>query len=60
MSNEGDAQLSARERSELDELRHRVGALESAARPEAARHHRLRSMGSVLLIPFAALLSRAR
>ncbi|WP_406456131.1 hypothetical protein OH768_22005 [Streptomyces sp. NBC_01622] len=57
MSNDGDEQLSARERSELDELRHRVGALESAARPEAARHHRLRSTGSVLLILFAALLS---
>ncbi|MGW0424801.1 hypothetical protein [Streptomyces sp. NPDC003015] len=57
MSNEGDEQLSARERLELDELRHRVGALENAARPQTARHHRLRSTGSVLLILFAALLS---
>ncbi|GGV77004.1 hypothetical protein GCM10010294_43980 [Streptomyces griseoloalbus] len=57
MSDGGDEPLSARERSELDELRHRVGALESAARPRAARHHRFRSTGSVLLILFAALLS---
>ncbi|MFE9765284.1 hypothetical protein ACFYPC_12265 [Streptomyces sp. NPDC005808] len=57
MAHTGDEPLSNRERSELDELRHRVGALESAARPEAARHHRLRFTGSVLLILFAALLS---
>lgn len=57
MSNGGDEPLSAQERGELDELRHRVAALESAARPQAARHHRFRSTGSVLLILFAALLS---
>lgn len=53
----GDEPLSDRERSELDELRHRVGALESGAHPRAARHHYLRTTGSVLLILFAALLS---
>ncbi|MET7603526.1 hypothetical protein ABZU45_21335 [Streptomyces avermitilis] len=58
----GDQQLSARERNELDELRHRVSALESAgpsgAGPSgAARHHWLRSTGSVLLILLASLLS---
>ncbi|MEV6940830.1 hypothetical protein AB0N07_02195 [Streptomyces sp. NPDC051172] len=57
MTHTGDEPLSNPERSELDELRHRVGALESAARPQAARHHRFRSTGSVLLILFAALLS---
>lgn len=53
----GDQQLSARERGELDELRHRVSALESAGPPRAARHHWLRSTGSVLLILLASLLS---
>lgn len=57
MNSGGDEPLSARERSELDELRHRVGALEGTARPHAARHHRFRSTGAVLLILFAALLS---
>lgn len=57
MSDSGDEQLSARERSELDELRHRVSALETAGPPQVARHHRFRSLGSVLLILFAALLS---
>jgi len=52
-----DKQLSARERHELDELRHRVGALESAGPSAAARHHWLRSTGSFLLIFFASLLS---
>jgi hypothetical protein len=57
MTNGGGEPLSNRERSELDELRRRVGALESGARPRAARHHPFRSTGSVLLILFAALLS---
>lgn len=57
MTNGGDEQLSARERSELDELRHRVSALETNGPPQAARHHRFRSVGSVLLILFAAVLS---
>ncbi|MEU0208194.1 hypothetical protein ABZ235_31140 [Streptomyces canus] len=57
MAHTGDEPLSNRERSELDELRHRVGALESGGHPQAARHHFLRSTGSVLLILFAALLS---
>ncbi|WP_262386933.1 hypothetical protein [Streptomyces sp. TRM49041] len=57
MSDSGDEGLSARERGELDELRQRVNALESAGPPRAARHHPLRSLGSVLLILFAALLS---
>ncbi|MFJ8141009.1 hypothetical protein [Streptomyces sp. NPDC096013] len=57
MAHTGDEPLSSQERSELDELRHRVGALESGARPQAARHHPFRSTGSVLLILLAALLS---
>lgn len=57
MSNAGGEPLSGRERSELDELRHRVGALEGEARSRAPRHHPFRSTGSVLLILFAALLS---
>ncbi|MEW2119441.1 hypothetical protein AB0945_30500 [Streptomyces sp. NPDC005474] len=57
MSNGSGEPLSAGERSELDELRHRVGALESTGRPQAARHHRVRSTGSVVLILLAALFS---
>ncbi|WP_328341624.1 hypothetical protein [Streptomyces violaceus] len=57
MTDSGDEELSARERSELDELRSRVNALESAGPPRAARHHAFRSLGSVLLILLAALLS---
>ncbi|MFM9667300.1 hypothetical protein ACKI1Z_16435 [Streptomyces galilaeus] len=57
MAHTGDEPLSNRERSELDDLRHRVGALEGGARPRAARHHPFRSAGSVLLILLAALLS---
>ncbi|MEU9367291.1 hypothetical protein AB0D71_21785 [Streptomyces avermitilis] len=53
----GDQRLSARERGELEELRHRVSALESAGPSGAARHHWLRSTGSVLLILLASLLS---
>ncbi|UXX97293.1 hypothetical protein N7U49_46430 [Streptomyces sp. AD2-2] len=57
MAHTGDEPLSNQERSELDELRHRVGALESGTRPQAAGHHPFRSTGSVLLILLAALLS---
>lgn len=57
MSDGGDDRLPAHERGELDELRKRVNALESAAPPRAARHHPWRSLGSVLLILLAALLS---
>ncbi|WSQ08823.1 hypothetical protein OG604_14135 [Streptomyces sp. NBC_01231] len=53
----GDQRSSARERDELDELRHRVRALESTGRSPAPRHHWFRSTGSVLLILLAALLS---
>ncbi|WP_405876397.1 MULTISPECIES: hypothetical protein [unclassified Streptomyces] len=53
----GDEKLSARERHELDELRHRLTALESAGPSGAARHHWLRSTGSFLLILLASLLS---
>ncbi|WP_405884800.1 hypothetical protein OG762_42575 [Streptomyces sp. NBC_01136] len=53
----GERRLSARERNELDELRHRVSALESAGPPREAGHHWLRSTGSVLLILLASLLS---
>ncbi|CAL9507996.1 hypothetical protein SUDANB105_03552 [Streptomyces sp. enrichment culture] len=56
MSDTGDEELSARERNELDELRSRVTALEGAATPPR-RHHPFRSIGSVLLILLAALLS---
>ncbi|MGY6021821.1 hypothetical protein [Streptomyces spinosirectus] len=57
MSDSGDAQPPAGERGELAELRQRVSALESAGPPREARHHPFRSLGSVLLILFAALLS---
>ncbi|MFE5140102.1 hypothetical protein ACFRDV_20860 [Streptomyces fagopyri] len=53
----GESRLSAGERTELDELRHRVAALEGAGPAGAARHHWLRSTGSVLLILLASLLS---
>ncbi|MDH6627225.1 hypothetical protein M2271_005049 [Streptomyces sp. LBL] len=53
----GDQRSSARERGELDELRHRVRALESTGQAPATGHHRLRSTGSVLLILLASLLS---
>ncbi|MER5182329.1 hypothetical protein ABT009_28935 [Streptomyces sp. NPDC002896] len=52
----GGEQPPARERGELDELRHRVSALEGAGPPRAARHW-LRPLGSVLLIVLASLLS---
>jgi hypothetical protein len=52
----GDEQLSTRERSELDELRHRVSALESTG-PSRDGRHWLRPTGSVLLILLASLLS---
>ncbi|MET7692824.1 hypothetical protein ABZT06_33485 [Streptomyces sp. NPDC005483] len=57
MSGSGDEQLSAQERGELAELRQRVHALEGGGPPRPARHHPLRSLGSVLLILLAALLS---
>jgi len=57
MSDCGDDRLPAPQRGELEELRHRVGALESSAPAQTARHHFFRSAGSVLLILFAALLS---
>ncbi|MFJ4926740.1 hypothetical protein [Streptomyces sp. NPDC088736] len=49
--------LPAGERAELDELRHRVSALEGAGPAGAARHHWARSTGSVLLILLASLLA---
>ncbi|WP_369166942.1 hypothetical protein AB5J49_03200 [Streptomyces sp. R28] len=57
MSDSGDEQLSARERSELAELRQRVNVLEGAGPSLRPRHHPFRSLGSALLILFAALLS---
>jgi hypothetical protein len=57
MSDNGDEQLSAPERGELDELRRRVNVLEAAGPSRAPGHHPFRSLGSVLLILFAALLS---
>ncbi len=57
MSDSGDEQLSARERDELAELRQRMNALESAGPARTARHHPFRSLGSALLILFAALLA---
>ncbi|WP_327683211.1 hypothetical protein [Streptomyces sp. NBC_00467] len=56
MTNPGGEPGSNRERGEIDELRHRVGALEGGARPQTAGHP-WRTTGSVLLILFAALLS---
>ncbi|MFJ3819327.1 hypothetical protein [Streptomyces sp. NPDC090056] len=47
----------AEKRGELDELRRRVNALESTGPSRPARHHLLRSSGSVLLVLLAALLS---
>ncbi|MGW7262186.1 hypothetical protein [Streptomyces sp. NPDC054842] len=57
MSHSGDGQLSAGERNELNELRQRVNALEDAGPSPVPRHHLLRSLGSVLLILLAGLLS---
>lgn len=54
---EGGRRLSAPERTELDALRRRVSALESAGSAGLVRHHWLRSTGSVLLILLASLLS---
>ncbi|MFF1872063.1 hypothetical protein [Kitasatospora herbaricolor] len=51
------AELSAGERSELDELRHRLTALEASTPPPRARHHRLRTSGSVVLIVISSLLA---
>ena len=49
-----DPRLSQRERSELEELRHRVGALETAKHEP---RHRMRSLGSALLIILASVLA---
>ncbi|WP_374198533.1 hypothetical protein [Streptomyces scabiei] len=54
MSDTGGEELSARERSELDQLRHRVTALEGT---RSGRHHPFRSFGAFLLILLAAILS---
>ncbi|MEU9130520.1 hypothetical protein AB0D08_20880 [Kitasatospora sp. NPDC048540] len=51
------AELSPGERSELDELRHRLTALEASTPPPRARHHRLRTSGSVVLIVISSLLA---
>ncbi|WP_307672141.1 hypothetical protein [Streptomyces sp. V4I2] len=53
----GGPQASARERDELDELRHRVRALESTGQSPATRRHWFRPTGSFLLILLASLLS---
>ncbi|MET9128766.1 hypothetical protein [Streptomyces antibioticus] len=57
-----DRRLSERERGELEELRHRIGALEAAGdqrkhEPVHEPRHRLRSFGSALLIILASLLA---
>jgi len=52
-----DEPPAGRERDELDELRHRVGALESTERSPGTRHHWFRSTGSFLLLLLASLLS---
>ncbi|MCX5170737.1 hypothetical protein ACK389_34705 [Streptomyces antibioticus] len=57
-----DRRLSERERGELEELRHRIGALETAGdqrrhEPVHEPRHRLRSFGSALLIILASLLA---
>ncbi|WP_406209214.1 hypothetical protein OH807_38325 [Kitasatospora sp. NBC_01560] len=51
------AGLPRDERSELDALRHRLTVLEASAPPPRARHHRLRTSGSVVLIVISSLLS---
>ncbi|MGW6541943.1 hypothetical protein ACWGBH_03665 [Streptomyces massasporeus] len=56
MSDSGDDRLPDRDHGELDELRQRLNALESARPPRAARHP-WRSLGAGLLILLAALLS---
>jgi hypothetical protein len=57
MNDSGGDGLPAGDRDELNALRQRVHALESAGPPRAARHHPFRTLGSVLLICLAALLS---
>ncbi|MEU2909505.1 hypothetical protein ACWCQ0_17560 [Streptomyces massasporeus] len=56
MSDSGDDRLPDRGHGELDELRQRLNALESA-RPSRAGRHPWRSLGAGLLIVLAALLS---
>ncbi|MEV7426900.1 hypothetical protein [Streptomyces sp. NPDC091212] len=57
MSDNSDSPPSEGERSEPAAPRRRAGGLEEAGRPRAADHHWFRSLGSVLLILFAALLA---
>ncbi|MEU5663745.1 hypothetical protein [Streptomyces longwoodensis] len=57
MNDSGGEGLPAGERDELNALRQRVHALESAGPPRTPRHHPFRTLGSVLLILLAALLS---
>lgn len=57
MGDRDDERLSDDERGELAELRKRVHALEGTEPHPATRHHPFRSLGSVLLILLAALLS---
>ncbi|MFJ4668371.1 hypothetical protein [Kitasatospora purpeofusca] len=45
------------ERGELEELRHRITVLEASKPPPRARHHRLRTSGSVVLIVVSSLLA---
>ncbi|MEU4268989.1 hypothetical protein [Streptomyces sp. NPDC026092] len=49
--------LTAGDRSELDELRQRLAALEASKPPPRARHHLLRTSGSVVLIVISSLLA---
>ncbi|MFE2939243.1 hypothetical protein ACFXKG_09310 [Streptomyces sp. NPDC059255] len=57
MSDNGDGRLPDPERGELDELRRRLHALEKGGASRTAGRHPWRSVGSVLLILLAALLS---
>ncbi|MEE1787112.1 hypothetical protein PUR71_30020 [Streptomyces sp. SP17BM10] len=48
---------AAIEHAELEELRKRLAALEASTAPPRARHHRLRTSGSVVLIVISSLLA---
>lgn len=52
-----EPELTKGERTELDELRHRLTSLEASTPPPRARHHRLRTSGSVVLIVISSLLA---
>ncbi|WP_406205161.1 hypothetical protein OH807_30305 [Kitasatospora sp. NBC_01560] len=52
-----EPQLTAGDRAELAELRHRLTALEASRPAPRARHHRLRTFGSVVLIVISSLLA---